>query len=123
MDPSDRSQADERDIATSGGEAVLVLITTATREEADRIARDLVEQRLAACVTIVPQVRSFFWWENTLSNEEEVLLMMKTRRSHLRQLIVKVKAVHSYSVPEIIALPIVEGSTSYLEWVDEATRK
>jgi periplasmic divalent cation tolerance protein len=123
MDPSDRSQADERDIATSGGEAVLVLITTATRDEADRIARDLVEQRLAACVTIVPQVRSFFWWENTLSNEEEVLLMMKTRRSHLRQLIVKVKAMHSYSVPEIIALPIVEGSTSYLEWVDEATRK
>jgi periplasmic divalent cation tolerance protein len=123
MDSSDRSQADERDIATSGGEAVLVLITTATRDEADRIARDLVEQRLAACVTIVPQVRSFFWWENTLSNEEEVLLMMKTRRSHLRQLIVKVKAVHSYSVPEIIALPIVEGSTSYLEWVDEATRK
>jgi periplasmic divalent cation tolerance protein len=123
MDPSNRSQADERDIATSGGEAVLVLITTATRDEADRIARGLVEQRLAACVTIVPQARSFFWWENKLSEEEEVLLLMKTRRSHLRQLIVRVKALHSYSVPEIIALPIVEGSTSYLEWVDEATRK
>jgi periplasmic divalent cation tolerance protein len=73
-------------------------------------------------VSIVPQVRSFFWWENKLSEEEEVLLMMKTRRSHLRQLIVQVKAIHSYSVPEIIALPIVEGSTSYLEWVDETTR-
>jgi len=122
MDLSDRPQPEERDIATSGREAVLVLITTATREEADRIARSLVEQRLAACVSIVPQVRSFFWWENKLSEEEEVLLMMKTRRSHLRQLIVQVKAIHSYSVPEIIALPIVEGSTSYLEWVDETTR-
>ena len=122
MDPSDRPQPQERDITASGREAVLVLITTATREEADRIARSLVEQRLAACVSIVPQVRSFFWWENKLSEEEEVLLMMKTRRSHLRQLIVQVKAIHSYSVPEIIALPIVEGSTSYLEWVDETTR-
>ena len=122
MDPSDRLQSEERDVAASGREAVLVLITTATREEADRIARGLVEQRLAACVSIVPQVRSFFWWENKLSEEEEVLLMMKTRRSHLRQLIVQVKAIHSYSVPEIIALPIVEGSTSYLEWVDEATK-
>ena len=122
MDPSDRPQPQERDITASGGEAVLVLITTATREEADRIARGLVEQRLAACVNIVPQVRSFFWWENKLSEEEEVLLLMKTRRSHLRQVIVKVKAMHSYSVPEIIALPIMEGSTSYLEWVDEATK-
>ena len=122
MDPSDRLQPEKWDVAASGREAVLVLITTATREEADRIARSLVEKRLAACVSIVPQVRSFFWWENKLSEEEEVLLMMKTRRSHLRQLIVKVKAIHSYSVPEIIALPIVEGSTSYLEWVDETTR-
>jgi periplasmic divalent cation tolerance protein len=105
----------------SGGEALLVLITSASREEADEIARKLVEERLAACVNIVPQVRSLFRWENKLSEEEEVLLIVKTRRSRLGSLVPRVKALHSYSVPEIIALPIVEGSTSYIQWIDEST--
>jgi periplasmic divalent cation tolerance protein len=105
----------------SGGEALLVLITTASLEEAEKIARKLVEERLAACVNIVPQVRSFFRWENTLSEEEEILLIAKTRRSRFGGLVLAVKALHSYRVPEIIALPIVEGSATYLQWIDEST--
>jgi periplasmic divalent cation tolerance protein len=122
MEPADRPLREADDSVSGGGEAVLVLITTATREEADRIARELVGQRLAACVNIIPQVRSIFSWENNLSDEEEVLLTVKTRRSRFRQLAVSVKALHSYRVPEIIAVPILEGSANYLSWIDEVTR-
>jgi periplasmic divalent cation tolerance protein len=120
VDPGERPAKEQAGVG-SGGEAILVLITAASREEADDIARSLVEDRLAACVNIVPQVRSLFWWENKLSEEEEVLLIVKTRRSKFGALVIRVKALHSYSVPEIIALPIVEGSASYLQWIDEST--
>jgi periplasmic divalent cation tolerance protein len=106
---------------TEGGDAIVVLITAASREEADRIARRLVEDRLAACVTIVPQVRSIFMWEQKLSQEDEVLLLVKSRRARFVQLAEAVKRLHSYSVPEIIALPVVMGSADYLRWVSEAT--
>jgi periplasmic divalent cation tolerance protein len=122
MEPGDRPLPAVDDSVSGGGEAILVLITTATREEADRIARELVGQRLAACVNIIPQVRSIFSWENKVSDEEEVLLTVKTRRSRFRQLAVSVKALHSYRVPEIIAVPILEGSANYLSWIDEVTR-
>jgi periplasmic divalent cation tolerance protein len=104
-----------------GGEALLVLITTASREEAEKIARKLVEDRLAACVNIVSQVRSLFWWENNISEEEEVLLIVKTRRPRFGALVIQVRALHSYDVPEIIALPILEGSANYLQWIDDST--
>ena len=121
MEPGELPGKEQADIA-SGGEALLVLITSASQEEAEKIARQLVEERLAACVNIVPQVRSLFWWENKLSEEEEVLLIVKTRRSRFSALGLRVKALHSYRVPEIIALPILEGSASYLQWIDESTR-
>jgi len=105
---------------TEGGDAIVVLITVASREEADRIARRLVDDRLAACVTIVPQVRSLFMWEQKLSQEDEVLLLVKSRRARFAQLAAAVKRLHSYSVPEIIALPVVMGSADYLRWVSES---
>lgn len=119
MEPSELPPKEEERLR-SGGEALLVLITTASRNEADTIARKLVEDRLAACVNIVPHVRSLFWWENKVSEEDEILLIVKTRRSQFRALVLGVKALHSYSVPEIIALPIVEGSARYLDWIDES---
>ena len=106
---------------TEGGDAIVVLITAASREEADRIARRLVEDRLAACVTIVPQVRSIFMWEQKLSQEDEVLLLVKSRRARFTLLAEAVKRLHSYSVPEIIALPVVMGSADYIRWVSEST--
>lgn len=104
-----------------GGEAIVVLISVASRQEADRIAHRLVEDRLAACVNIVPQVRSLFTWEGKLSEEDEVLLVVKSRRSRFRELTGAVKKLHSYSVPEIIALPILEGNADYLQWINDVT--
>jgi len=121
MEPTQEAPLEEPESVIPGAEAILVLITCATPQEAERIARELVEQRLAACVNIVPHVRSVFSWENALSEEEEVLLVVKTRRSRFRQLAVSVKTLHSYRVPEIIALPIVEGSAPYLKWIDDVT--
>ena len=111
----------DSDPISEGGDAIVVLITAASREEADRIARRLVEDRLAACVNVVPQVRSLFVWEGKLSQEDEVLLVVKSRRSRFEQLAAAVKQLHSYSVPEIIALPVVMGSADYLRWVSEST--
>jgi periplasmic divalent cation tolerance protein len=105
-----------------GGEAILVLVTAASAEEAQNIARHVVEEHLAACVNIVVQVRSIFFWQGELSDEQEVLLVVKSRRPLFRRLAARVKALHSYTVPEIIAVPILEGSASYLEWIDAVTQ-
>ena len=105
----------------AGGEAVVVLITVATREEAEKIACLLVEKRLAACINIVPRVRSLFSWEGKLSQSDEVLLVGKSRRARFRELVSAVKTLHSYDVPEIIALPILEGSADYLQWIHDVT--
>lgn len=104
-----------------GEDAIVILITVASREEAERIARRLVEDRLAACVNIVPQVRSLFIWQGKFSQEDEILLVVKSRRARFRELATTVKQLHSYSVPEIIALPILVGSSDYLRWVAEST--
>ncbi len=106
---------------TAGGEAILVFITVPSREEAEKIARRVVEDRLAACVNIVPQVRSLFTWEGKLSQEDEVLLVVKSRRSRFPALAGTVKELHSYSVPEIIAIPVLEGTADYLQWIVDVT--
>jgi periplasmic divalent cation tolerance protein len=106
---------------TAGADAIIVLITAGSSEEADRIARCLVTDRLAACVNIVPQVRSLFLWEGKLSEEAELLLVVKSRRARLPELAAAVTRLHSYRVPEIIAIPILEGSAAYLQWIGETT--
>lgn len=96
---------------------IVVLITTGTPEEAQRIAAVLLEQRKAACVNIIPQVSSRFWWKGKLDSAEESLLIVKTRASLLDEVISLVKQVHSYDVAEVIALPIVGGNQDYLDWM------
>ncbi len=103
------------------GDYVAVLITTATGEEAQRIADIIVGARKAACVNIVPQVHSKFWWQGEIESATEALLIVKTRAPLLEELIALVKANHSYEVPEIIALPIAGGNREYLQWIDEVT--
>jgi len=100
-------------------EPIVVFITTASREEAERIGRMLVERRLAACVNIVPAVTSFFWWEGRIASESETLMIVKTSRGRFGDLSAAVSAQHSYSVPEIIALPIIDGVPAYLAWLKE----
>jgi periplasmic divalent cation tolerance protein len=101
---------------------VVVLITVCSKKEAQRLAKALLNNKLAACINIVDKVRSLFWWQKKIDSADELLLVAKTRKSKLKALMAKVKSIHSYTVPEIIALPIVAGYGPYLSWIDESLR-
>lgn len=103
-------------------EAIVVLVTCGSEEEATRIGNSLVEERLAACVNIISPIRSIYRWEGKIWDEREWMLMIKTQERRFEELEKKVKSLHSYSVPEVIALPIVKGSASYLKWLEETTK-
>jgi periplasmic divalent cation tolerance protein len=103
-------------------EYFLVSITTGSAEEAERIAEALVQERLAACVNIVPAITSIYRWQGEVHRDSEVLLIAKSRPELFESLAARVKEMHSYEVPEIIALPIVAGSKAYLKWIDESVR-
>ena len=96
---------------------ILVMATASSEEEARGIGKSLVEEHLVACANIVSGVRSLFFWGGNFCDEEEVLLIMKTRQTLLSDVVKRIKALHSYDVPEVIALPILGGSEDYLEWV------
>jgi len=100
---------------------LLVLVTVSSVTEGERIARKVVEDRLAACVNIVPNLRSFFRWEGKITEEGEALLLLKTSGDRLDALAQRVKRLHSYELPEVIALPIVGGLADYLNWVRSET--
>ena len=100
----------------SGKDEFLVVYSTAPPEEADALARTLVEERLAACVNIAP-VRSCYIWEGKLNLDPEALLIIKTSRECFEMLRKRIAELHSYAVPEIIALPITEGHQPYLDWL------
>jgi periplasmic divalent cation tolerance protein len=102
---------------------IVVFITTANAEEAQRIADVLLNERKAACVNIVPGVSSFFWWQGKVDSAQESLLIVKTKASVLNQIVNLVKEHHSYDVPEIIALPIIGGNRDYLEWLGKEVKQ
>jgi periplasmic divalent cation tolerance protein len=97
---------------------IVVFITVKDGEEAKKIATALLKRRQAVCVNILPGVSSHFWWKDKLDTAEECLVIAKTKDSLLPEIIKSVRKIHSYSVPEIIALPITGGSREYLEWID-----
>lgn len=99
----------------------VVLVTAPSAESAQEIARALVGEGLAACVNLVEGVFSVFKWKGKLEEDKEVLLIVKTRTENLPDLISRVKELHSYDVPEVIALPVIEGNPAYLQWIDEVT--
>jgi len=101
---------------------LLVSITTGSSEEAERIAEALVEDRLAACVNIVPAITSIYRWQGEVHRDSEVLLIAKSRPELFESLAARVRELHSYEVPEIIALPIAAGSKAYLNWIDESVQ-
>lgn len=101
---------------------IVVLITTPAGRIATSMGRKLVEERLAACVNIVPRVESVFLWKGRICREKESLMILKTVRRRFKSLEKRVMQLHPYSVPEIISLPIRSGSAGYLKWVREATR-
>ena len=99
-------------------EPLVVLMTAGSQEEAERIAQALVAEGLAACVNVVPGVTSIYRWEGKVQRDQEWLLVAKSRRDALDRLVERVRALHSYDVPEIIALPLAGGSEPYLRWLD-----
>ena len=98
---------------------IVVLTTCGSAEEADRLARHLVERRLAACVQITPGVRSFYHWQGVLTVEDEFRLTIKSRRDLFSDLCAELQKMHSYEVPQILALPVVDGEDGYLQWMDK----
>jgi periplasmic divalent cation tolerance protein len=104
-------------------EALVVLCACPDEGVADGIARELVSARLAGCVNRLPGVRSIYRWKGTLQDEPEVLLVIKTLRSRYQELEMRLKALHPYEVPEIIALPVLAGAASYLAWLAAETEE
>jgi periplasmic divalent cation tolerance protein len=97
---------------------IVILCTCADADEAGRLARSLVEARLAACVNVIPQVRSYYRWKGAMESSEEYLLAIKSSRQLFDALQAHIAKLHSYEVPEILALPVVAGSEDYMNWLD-----
>ncbi|HLW75918.1 MAG TPA: divalent-cation tolerance protein CutA [Bryobacteraceae bacterium] len=97
---------------------IVALSTCETQEEALRVARVLIEKNLAACVNIVPGIRSVYRWKEQIEDAPEFLLVIKTRRDLVDALKAEIAKIHSYEIPELVALPILDGSTEYLAWID-----
>jgi len=108
--------------ATPGSDAIVVLITAPGGSGGAALARTLVEEHLVACINVVPVVRSIYWWKGEVQDDAEALLLCKTSRERFDALETRVRELHPYDVPEVIALPIELGSAPYLAWLAEQTR-
>lgn len=103
-------------------EAIVVFCTVPNRDDAKKISKALIEENLAACVSTVDKVHSIFSWNSEVCSENELLLIIKTRRELFEKIEVVIKTLHSYNVPEIIALPVIIGSEDYLGWIEHETK-
>ena len=101
---------------------IVALVTAKNKKEAQKIAVNLIKHKLAACVNIVDKIDSVFFWAGKIDRAKESLLVIKSKKEKLTKIIKLVKALHSYEVPEIIALPIIAGDAPYLRWIDAALR-
>ena len=99
---------------------IVVLVTAKDKKEANKIAKGLLEAKLIACANIIEGIQSLFWWQGKIDSSKEVLLILKTKKILFKKVSAIVKALHSYQTPEIIALPIVEGSQEYLAWINSS---
>ena len=101
---------------------IVVYITTSSVSEAKKIGRRLVEDKLVACANIISPVNSIYRWQGKICDDKEALIMLKTKKKLFKQIEKKVKELHSYEVPEVIAVPLVEGSDNYLSWLKNETK-
>ena len=104
-------------------DAIVIFVTTGSEDEAHRVAVHLLGRKKATCINIVPRVDSLFWWQGRLDSARESLLIIKTKASLLPEIVELVKEVHSYAVPEIIVLPIIDGNEDYLKWIDDEVKE
>ena len=103
-------------------EYILVLITVPNKKVGEKIAEGIVNERLAACVTISASSQSYYWWQGEISKDQEHILFIKTRTEYYHKLEKKILDIHPYDVPEIIALPIIKASQKYLDWITKETK-
>lgn len=101
----------------------LVLVTVGSEKEAQKIAETLVKEKLAGCVNIIPQVKSYFSWRKKFYKEKEALLLVKTKTALFEKLKKRILKLHSYETPEIVLLPIEKGFKNYLDWIEKETKK
>jgi periplasmic divalent cation tolerance protein len=97
---------------------IVVLSTCANESDAGKLARALVEGRLAACASVIPGVRSYYHWQGALETSDEAMLLIKTSRDRFAALKAELERIHPYEVPEVLALQVVEGAENYLTWID-----
>lgn len=102
---------------------IVVFITTPNIIEARKISKTLIEEKLAACCNIIEKVNSIYFWKGNIEDDFESIIIIKTKKDVFPELVERVKKLHKYNVPEIIALPIIEGSNSYLNWIDETVKQ
>lgn len=100
----------------------MLYITASSRDEAKKIGRGLVEDRLAACANVIDGMESIYWWQGKLTEDRETVLIVKTRADLVPAAIAKVRALHSYTVPCIVALPLLDGNPDYLDWLAAETK-
>ena len=100
----------------------LVYITAKNKAEARKIGRELVKERLVACVNIIEGMNSLYWWEGKIQDDQETILIAKTKESLVKELIEKVKSLHSYNCPCIVSLPVLDGNPDYLNWLNNQTK-
>ncbi len=101
---------------------VVIYITTGSIDEAKMIGRALVEEKLAACSNIISPIQSIYSWQGEICNDKEALMILKSRKKLFKKIVKRVEELHSYDVPEIIAIPIIEGSSKYLSWINDETK-
>jgi periplasmic divalent cation tolerance protein len=101
---------------------IVIYITTGSISEAKKIGRILVEEKLVACSNIISTIHSIYSWQGKICDDKEALMVLKTRKKHFEQIVKRVETLHSYDVPEIIAIPIIEGSSKYMSWLNEETK-
>ncbi len=101
---------------------MVVFITAPNEEEALKISKTLVEEKLAGCINIIRNIRSIYFWQGKIEDDTEVLMIIKTKEELFEELEKRVKSLHSYTVPEIIGIKIKKGSESYLKWLSEVTK-
>lgn len=97
-----------------------MLVTTGSTDEAYKIGKSIVEQRLAACCSIIPKIQSIYWWDDKITEDAEVLLLVKTVKSVEKRLIEAIKSLHSYDIPEIISITLDGGNEQYFQWINES---
>jgi len=101
---------------------IVVFITAPNEEEGAKLARTLVEERLCACVNIMPKIRSIYRWKGEICDEPEVMMIAKSAATMAAAIVKRVRELHSYDVPEIICLPVATGSGEYLDWIDDSLK-